>query len=63
MPYQLYFTQFNPAASSNSIITIKPNSMKMSLFSNNANVYYKPHNMGSGGVGTVRNNRSIARKT
>ena len=31
-------------------------SMK-SIFSNNANVYYKPHSLSSGGVGTVKNSR------
>jgi hypothetical protein len=33
--------------------TVPP--MKMSLFSNNAQVYYKPHSLSTGGVGTVRN--------
>jgi hypothetical protein len=31
-------------------------SMK-SIFSNNANVYYKPNTLASGGVGTVKNSR------
>jgi hypothetical protein len=31
-------------------------SMK-SIFSNNANVYYKPHSLASGGIGTVKNSR------
>jgi hypothetical protein len=63
MPYHLIFTQVKPAASAKSIISIKPNTMKMPLFSNNANVYYKPHNIAYGGVGTVRNNRAIGVRT
>jgi hypothetical protein len=33
------------------------------LFTNNAQVYYKPHSLPSGGIGTVRNHRQKARKT
>lgn len=33
------------------------------LFTNNAQVYYKPHNLASGGIGTVKNCRHKARKT
>jgi hypothetical protein len=29
--------------------------MKMPLFSNNAQTYYKPHSLATSGVGTVRN--------
>jgi hypothetical protein len=36
--------------------TIYNHSMK-SIFSNNTNVYYKPHSLASGGVGTVKNSR------
>jgi len=36
--------------------TVYNHSMK-SIFSNNANVYYKPHTLASGGVGTVKNSR------
>lgn len=61
-PFPIKFSQVNPAASSKSTITIKPNTMKMSLFSNNANVYYKPKSM-STGVGTVTNSRAIGKKT
>ena len=62
MPFPLQFTQVNPAASSKSILVIKPNTMKMPMFSDNSNVYYKPKTM-STGVGTVRNSRSIGKKT
>ena len=37
-------------------------SMK-SLFTNNAQVYYKSHSLASGGIGTVKNCRYKARKT
>ena len=60
MPFPLTFSQVNPAASSKSILVLPK--MQMSLFSNNANVYYKPKTM-SVGVGTVRNSRTIGIKT
>ena len=63
MEYQLQFSQVNPAASAKSIITLPINKMKMPMFSNNSAVYYKPHSMASGGVGTVRNSRAIGKKT
>ena len=63
MEYQITFTQVNPAASSRSIIKMPIQYMKMPLFSNNAAVYYKPHSLASGGVGTVRNSRAIGKKT
>lgn len=66
MPYNLTFTQVNPAASSKMIITKPYFAMKSnfspSLFSDNSNVYYKPKTMTSG-VGSVRNNRAIGIKT
>ena len=34
-----------------------------SLFTNNAQVYYKSHSLASGGIGTVKNCRHKARKT
>jgi hypothetical protein len=63
MVYQLTFTQVNPAASAKSFIQVPINKMKMPMFSNNSAVYYKPHSMAFGGVGTVRNNRAIGKKT
>jgi hypothetical protein len=33
------------------------------LFTNNAQVFYKPHSLASGGVGSVRNHRLKARRT
>ena len=33
------------------------------LFSDNANVYYKTHSLSSGGVGTVRNSSAKSHKT
>lgn len=33
------------------------------IFTNNAQVAYKNHSLASGGVGTVRNNTTKARKT
>jgi hypothetical protein len=62
MPYSLQFSKVHPAASAKSIITIKPNTMKMPLFSDNSNVYYKPKSM-STGVGTVKNSRRVGIKT
>ena len=41
----------------------RPMFMKLSLFTNNAQVYYKPHSLASGGVGTVKNCRHKSRKT
>ena len=34
-----------------------------SLFSNNAMVYYKPHSLAPGGIGSVRNYRKKSKKT
>lgn len=34
-----------------------------SLFTNNAQVYYKPHSLASGGVGGVKNCRIKSKKT
>lgn len=34
-----------------------------SLFANNAQVYYKPHSLASGGVGGVKNSRHKSKKT
>ena len=34
-----------------------------SIFTNNAQVFYKPHSLASCGVGTVRNSRFKSRKT
>ena len=47
------------------IVTVqpyRPYSM-FGLFTNNAQVYYKPHSLASGGVGGVRNHRRKARRT
>jgi hypothetical protein len=62
MKFPFQFTQVNPAASSEEIIIIRPNTMKMPLFSDNSNVYYKPKSL-STGIRTVRNSRSIGIKT
>ena len=37
--------------------------MKMSLYSDNSLVYYKPHSLAAGGTGTTKNCRHKARKT
>ena len=37
-------------------------SASVGMFTNNAQVYYKPHTVSSGG-GTVRNHRSVSRRT
>jgi hypothetical protein len=37
--------------------------LQIPAFTNNAQVYYKPHSLASGGVGSVRNNRHKARYT
>jgi hypothetical protein len=62
MPIPLHVFPVNPAASEKKTITVKPNTMKMPIFSDNSNVYYKPKSM-STGVGTVRNARAIGKKT
>lgn len=50
MPTPLFFFSTRP--------TTMPN-----LFTNNAQVYYKPHSLPSGGTGTVKNSRHKSRKT
>ena len=45
------------------VITVVQYVALRNLFSNNAQVYYKPHSLASCGVGTVRNSRLKARKT
>jgi hypothetical protein len=40
----------------------KSSSMK-SIFADNSRVYYKPHTLASGGVGTVRNSHSKSKRT
>lgn len=47
----------------NSLSPSQPPFMMTSLFTNNAQVFYKPHSLASGGVGTVKNCRHKARKT
>ena len=41
----------------------KPRNARMPLFTNNAQVYYKPGSLAPCGIGTVRNSRAKARKT
>lgn len=40
-----------------------PRFRRSPLFSDNASVYYKPHSLASGGIGTVRNMRSKRART
>ena len=43
---------------------ISPIKMNMrSLFTNNAQVYYKPHSLAPGGIGSVKNYRKKSKKT
>ena len=43
---------------------ISPIVMNMrSLFTNNAQVYYKPHSLAPGGIGSVKNYRKKSKKT
>ena len=43
---------------------ISPIVMNMrSLFTNNAQVYYKPHSLAPGGIGGVKNYRKKSKKT
>jgi hypothetical protein len=42
---------------------IRAPKMKMPIFSNNAQVYYKPNSLPSGGIGTVRNSGAKGRRT
>jgi len=61
MPY-IYFT--NPVIITTSPKVIPPARFTMkSLFSDNSLVYYKPHSLAPGGIGTVRNSSSKAKKT
>jgi hypothetical protein len=41
----------------------RPRMIMGSLFTNNAQVFYKPHTLPPGGIGTVRNSRLKSRKT
>ena len=59
MPYQIQFSQFNVFPTTR---RLRPGPMKMPLFSNNAAVYYKPHSLAAGGVGTVRNSSIRGRR-
>lgn len=51
-----------PFRFSNTLPPTSPFSMK-SIFSNNAQVCYKNHNLSYGGIGTMRNSRVKSRKT
>jgi len=62
MPYQITFTPFNVYPNPLKRFITVPK-MKMPLFSNNAQVYYKPHSLSIGGVGTVRNIGTKSRRT
>lgn len=52
----------NPVSTTPKIIIKNKNTMKMPLFSNNSQVYYKPKSLAAGGVGTVRNVGSKSRR-
>jgi hypothetical protein len=56
--FSLFFSMF-----SFSIKTSGGVGTMQSLFTNNAQVYYKPHSLAVGGPGTVVNARHKARKT
>lgn len=51
-----------PIVSGRRFITNK-STMRMSLFSDNSLVYYKPGSLASGGVGSVKNQRHKWKKT
>ena len=62
MPYiqfsnQVFSGYANSLQNTKQKINMKP------LFTAQSSVYYKPHSLASGGVGTVRNSRSKARFT
>ena len=54
-PVQFQFSRTLP--------TTRPGFSMKSMFSNNAQVCYKPHSLSYGGIGSMRNSRAIARKT
>lgn len=62
-PY-IYFTQpvKNIPTQYPSLINA-PLNMRMSLFSNNSLVYYKPNSLATGTAKTVSNSRAVARRT
>ena len=65
MPY-IEFSTFNVYPNhvpGNPQRILRPPLMKMSLFSNNAQVYYKHHSLATGGTGTVVNSRRKGRHT
>lgn len=57
-----YIEFTNPVSVRFSTIKTPPN-MRMQLFSNNAQVYYKPGSLAPGGVGSVRNASAKSKKT
>jgi hypothetical protein len=43
--------------------TLPKNFAMKSIFSNNANICYKPHSLPTGGVGSVRNHHAKGKRT
>jgi hypothetical protein len=43
--------------------TLPKNFAMKSIFSNNANVCYKPHSLPTGGIGSVRNHHAKGKRT
>jgi len=49
---------------SSSVLPTLPKKFAMkSIFSNNANVCYKPHSLPTGGIGSVRNHHAKGKRT
>jgi hypothetical protein len=61
MPY-IEFSPFHVYSNPTHQIIRAPK-MKMPIFSNNAQVYYKPKSFAAGGIGTVRNSGAKGRRT
>jgi hypothetical protein len=64
LPMNLYPLDFsNPVSTTpRRIINTYPGQFRLPLFSNNAQVYYKPASQSATGVGTVRNTGRKARR-
>jgi hypothetical protein len=57
-----FFNFTNPVSTTPGTIIVANPKMKMPLFTNNSQVYYKPASLSAGGVGTVRNTNIKSRK-
>lgn len=60
---QPFFSRITTKSNNTIIKNTMSNVIQKPVFSNNSRIYYKPHSLAAGGVGTVRNHRAIGKKT